>query len=552
LIVQRLLATRRSGGIFLSMRGEFRGFTFFRALALGALLLGGPGRIPAQDSNAVAGGDLFTNAAPYLITITISPENIASLRTDPRKHVLATIREGTNVVAQAGIHLKGSIGSFRKIDDKPAFTISFDKFVAGQRFHGLLRIHLNNSVEDPTYMNELVGGELFRAAGVPTPRAGHALVELNGRKLGLYVLKEGFTEDFLALHFRHPNGDLYEPALDAHDVHEPLEKALGRRPEDRSNLEVFAAAATEPNLARRWQRLQGILDMDRFISFMALEILLGHRDGYCLARNNFRIYHDVDSGRMLFMPHGMDQLFGNARATIAPHMNGLAARAVLETPQGRLAYRERCAALLTNSLDTRKVAIRIDQVLAGVRPVLSVEDASALDRECAGLKERIAARWQDATKQLVQAFLEPLRFTNNVGLPSNWQAVDVPEGGRVEQIISPDGKPALAIFAGPITSASWRTKVLLPRGRYLFEGRIRTDGVAPLSFGKNHGAALHVSEFPRPREARLTGTQGWKSFSAPLDVTEDELEVQLVCELRGSKGTAWFEIPSLRVVRLEK
>ena len=534
------------------MRGGFRRFIFFRALALGALLLGVPGHGLAQDSNAVAGSGLFTNAAPRLISITISPENIASLRADPRKHVAAIIREGTNVVTQAGLHLKGSIGSFRKIDDKPAFTISFDKFVPGQRFHGLLRIHLNNSVEDPTYLNELIGGELFRAAGVPAARAGHALVELNGRKLGLYVLKEGFTEDFLALHFRHPKGDLYEPALDAHDVHEALEKSLGLRPEDRGNLEVLAAAATEPNLVRRWQRLQGSLDIDRFVSFMALEILLGHRDGYCLARNNFRVYHDVDTGRLLFMPHGMDQLFGNARATINPHMNGFVARAILETPQGRLAYRARCVSLLTIGLDARQVAARIDQVLAGVRPALPAMDAAALDHECTGLKARIAARWEDATKQITQAFLEPLPFTNNVGIPSNWQTVDVPEGGRVERATSPDGKPALAIVAGPITSASWRTKVLLPRGRYQFEGRIRTDGVVPLPFGKNHGAELHVSEFPRPRDARLTGTQNWKTFSALLDVTAEELEVQLVCELRASKGTAWFEASSLRVLRLER
>jgi hypothetical protein len=248
----------------------------------------------------------------------------------------------------------------------------------------------------------------------------------------------------------------------------------------------------------------------------------------------------------------MDQLFGNARATIGPHMNGLVARAVLETPQGRIAYRGRCAALLTNGLDARLVAARIDQVLAGVRPALPAADASDLDRECAGLKGRIAARWEDATHQLAQVFLEPLKFTNNVGLPTNWQAVDVPEGGRVEQANSPDGRPGLAIFAGPITSASWRTKVLLPRGRYQFEGRIRSDGVVPLPFGKNQGAEIHVSEFPRSRQARLTGTQGWQVFSVPLDVIDEELEVQLVCELRASKGMAWFEASSLRVLRLEK
>lgn len=520
--------------------------------AVAVLLLAGSSRAAEQGTNVWAAHELFTNGRPRDITITLGPEQIASLRLNPRKHVPGTVREGTNVLERVGIHLKGSIGSFRPIDGKASFTLSFDKFVPGQRFHGLRRIHLNNSVEDPAYMNELIGGELFRAAGVPAPRAGHALVELNGRKLGLYVVKEGFTEDFLALHFRHPNGELYEPAVDGHDVSEPMEKSLGQRPKDRTTLEVVAAAAFEPDLARRWSRLQGVLDMDRFISYMAMEILLGHRDGYCLARNNFRVYHDVDTGRVLFMPHGMDQLFGNARATIAPQMNGLVGRAVMETGPGRLAYRARCAGLLTNGLDARQVAGRIDEVMAGLRPALSVPEAAALERESAALKERVAMRWQDALRQLEQALMEPLKFDHGIGLLSRWQPVDLPEGGQLMQGPAPDGTGALVLVAGPITSASWRTKVLLARGRYQFEGRVSTSGVAPLPFGKNHGAALYVSEFPRPQGARLVGTQSWKRFTVPFEVKANEQEVQLVCELRASKGSAWFDAGSLRLVQMAK
>jgi hypothetical protein len=68
----------------------------------------------------------------------------------------------------------------------------------------LRKIHLNNSVEDPTYLREQLGGELFRAADA-VPRVGHALVVLDGRSR-LYVLKEGFTEELLARHFRRGDG----------------------------------------------------------------------------------------------------------------------------------------------------------------------------------------------------------------------------------------------------------------------------------------------------------------------------------------------------------
>src|SRR5207244_1709630 len=116
-------------------------------------------------------------------------------------------------------------------------------------------------------------------------------------------------------------------------------------------LKMLAAAAREPDLPRRWERLQQVLDVERFLSFMAIEIMACHRDGYCLARNNFRIYQDRDSGKIVFFPHGMDQLFGKADASIQPHMHGLIARALLETPEGRQGYRQRVALLLTNVFD---------------------------------------------------------------------------------------------------------------------------------------------------------------------------------------------------------
>ena len=500
-------------------------------------------------SNA-SGTDLFKEGALWVIHITIPPDAVAELRTNSRKYVAATVREGTNLFEKTGIHLKGSLGSFRNLDDKPALTLSFDKFVPGLRFHGLRRIYLNNSVEDPSYMNELLGGEIFRQAGIPAPRVAHARVNLNGRPLGLYVLKEGFTEDFLALYFRHPVGNLYDPGP-GHDVDEALEKQLGNDPEDRRDLHALAAAAREPDLARRWQRLRNTLDVERFVTFMALELMIGHRDGYCLARNNFRVYHDVDSERLMFFPHGMDQLFGNARIPIELRMNGLVAKALMEIPQVRLNYRQHCALLLTNVLVAAKLTARVDATLTALRPALTVAEQAALDRETTALKERIAQRLQNVTRQLQDIPLEPLQFHDGVANLGNWRPIDAPEGGVLVRTNTIEGKHTLMIQAGPVTAASWRSKVLLPKGRYRFDGMLRTASVRPLGFGKNHGAALRAADFPAPRDHRLLGTQGWQKASASFEITNGEQEVDLMCELRASRGQAWFDLDSLRLVRTE-
>ena len=136
------------------------------------------------------------------VSIQVSAEGLSSLRNDPRQKISATVRFDQEPLVEAGLHLKGSVGSFRPIDGKPGLTLTSAKDEPGTGFHGANKIHLNNSVEDPTYLNEEIGCLVFAKAGIPAPRTRHALVELNGRSLGLYVVKEGFTRSFLERHFR--------------------------------------------------------------------------------------------------------------------------------------------------------------------------------------------------------------------------------------------------------------------------------------------------------------------------------------------------------------
>src|SRR5688572_3184624 len=119
-----------------------------------------------------AGEDLFKDCVIPDVQIEISREGMSALGQSGRKYVRATVREGKTVYTNVAIRLKGGPGSFRPINDqKPAFTLNFDKFAPGQTFHGLKKIHLNNSVQDSSYLHEKISREIFDAAGVPAPRA---------------------------------------------------------------------------------------------------------------------------------------------------------------------------------------------------------------------------------------------------------------------------------------------------------------------------------------------------------------------------------------------
>jgi spore coat protein CotH len=195
-----------------------------------------------------------------------------------RIDVKATVREGKQVYKDVAVHLKGSF-TFQPIDGQPSLTLNFDKFTPGQQFHGLSKIHLNNAVQDPSYLNEAMARDFFNDIGVPTPRAGHALVSLNGRPLGLYVLLEGANKQFLKRHFASTKGNLYD-AGSGGEIDSGLEIDSGDKEGDGAELTTLAEAAAEPDPTKRWARLSELLDMDQFLSFIAGEVLLIHWDGY--------------------------------------------------------------------------------------------------------------------------------------------------------------------------------------------------------------------------------------------------------------------------------
>jgi spore coat protein CotH len=148
---------------------------------------------------------------------------------------------------------------------------------------------LDNSSQDVSFLRWKLASELFLKAGLPATRVNFSRVRLNDRDLGLYLLVEPTDKVFLTRHFGSSAGNLYEGSNT--DVEDKLDLDSGDPATAQRDLQSLASGCREPNLPRRWNRLQELLDVNRFAAFMA-EVLICHHDGYALDRNNFRIYHD--------------------------------------------------------------------------------------------------------------------------------------------------------------------------------------------------------------------------------------------------------------------
>lgn len=488
---------------------------------------------PAQDDTAA----WFLNGPIPELRLEFGDDAGASLREDPRRFVSAELREGRGKPLRIGLKLKGSAGSFRGLDDRPGLTIEIRH---GGEFHGIVKFHLNNAVQDPTLLHEALAYEVFRRAGLPAPLVTHARVRLGDRDLGLYVLKEGCDERFAIRHLGGADGNLYDGGVNG-DVHDDLERDAGRGPLDRADLKALAAACAERDASTRQRAIAACLDVDRFLTFMAVEVMIGHWDGYTLNPNNYRIWFDREH-RATFVPHGADQVFGNPRAELFRHPGGRVAQVVLADAAGKTAYRRRLKDLLPLFAPPDPLIAWVRGRADRLRPFAPGLAACWLD-----LERRLAER----SRHLAETVDRPEAETFRVG-PDGTSLKDLPWRGerQCEDVVldrTSAGEPRLRLAAAGCgrCTGSFRASVLLAAGRYEFRARVTLNGVVAIAGDANRGAGVRISGGRRDEVNEGTGE---RAIVFPFEVDE-EREVVLVIELRAAKGEALFPLPALRLAR---
>ena len=309
--------------------------------------------------------------------------------------------------------------------------------------------------------------------------------------------------------------------------------------------------------------------MDRFLKFVAMDIIQCNWDGYALNRNNWRLYHDVTRDKMIFMPHGLDQMFGVMRT--GPNMpirqqqwNGIVARQLFTTSEGNRRYLETIAALYTNVFDVAKITNRVAELGRAIRPAFaerSPQLARNHDNEVRALMMRIAQRGSYLRQQLNMPVPVPpagttLKFdADGTAKLAGWKGkTDATGGGNptFAEEIANGGTQMLQIVAnnGPI-SASYRTTVPLSPGRYRFEGEVKLENYVPSATAPDDargggGVCLRISrEYPK----HITAATGWTRLVFNFEVAGDAAPVELICESRAQSGKAIFNSRSLKLVK---
>jgi spore coat protein CotH len=267
-----------------------------------------------------------------VVNLTLPQKSIDALNAEPDEYV-----EGTFALAETngnpaevgnfstpltvGIRLKGGLGSQRTLSQKAAFKLKLN-WVNGQTFRGYKKMTLNNMVQDPSMIHEVLAYDALRAAGVDAPHAGYAYVYVNGIDYGLHLNLE--TLDDVALEHRFgPFQHLYEGATGSDvetgpgDTPEEVSAAAAGfevdegDDEDRGDLEALIREANSSAAGDWSDRVGAVADLKQMTRVWAVEKYIGHWDGYAGQEggslpNNFYLFSNP-AGWFRMLPGGVDQ-----------------------------------------------------------------------------------------------------------------------------------------------------------------------------------------------------------------------------------------------------
>lgn len=525
--------------------------------------------------------------------IELDPVAYKALQDRPREFVRGLVKvtfPGQPEVAykDVGVHLKGGPGSFRKIDDRPAFNLSFDKFVAGQRFHGLEKVLLNNSVQDPSHVSEALCGWIFREAGSYAGRATNARVVLNGKDLGPFVVKEGLNDPFLRKLFGSDAGDLYEGSFQDVDANLPVHygkkvkpptdpgdpelkkeydaKVAAQKAAGAARLKDLVDACRTTDPAARREKLEKVLDVDGFLTFMACEVLTVHWDGYTGNKNNYRIYHNPTTGKLSFVAHGMDQMFQRPDYPLIGPANGtVVGRALLETPADRKRFLDRLVEIRAKVFTAERMEPEIDRLSARFMPLATELGAGVVKQhkdQVAALKDRVKQRIANVDRLIEQAG-RPIEFDSSGAAPlakQRWEA-HTSAGSPAHEQVTVDKVACLKLKVTAEARGSWQLSVNLPGGKYVLEARVKATGVVPAGTPAPAGGAAKAPAPGQPSagvgiglrggqmSAPVTGTGDWTIMRQPFEVTDANGTAPLRLQLYAKAGEVLFDVGSLRVLK---
>jgi spore coat protein H len=333
--------------------------------------------------------------------------------TEDPMYVPVTLAHDGNVWEHVGMRYKGNSSMKSAVADgngKLPFRLAFDKFedtfpeINNQRFYGFKEMTFSSNSSDDSQIRECFTAEIFRDNGVPAARCAFYRIFVDvgqgAEYWGLYSAVEDPSDNaFLDSRFGGHDGNLYKPegagADWTHFDAAGFAKKTNEDAADWTDVEAaLVALQADVTDAAAWRAgLERWLDVQSFLSWLAVNTVVHNWDAYGVGAHNYYLYGDpAAQGWLTWIPwdHNLAMMEPRAGSAHASGPQGPAAPAnavdeIFHTDAGpawplisklladeayAAQYRDNVAAALGGVFETERAVARMRQLHDLISPYL--------------------------------------------------------------------------------------------------------------------------------------------------------------------------------------
>jgi len=302
---------------------------------------GGPGRgaggprpedsAPPQAGEKVAASDVKPSNAPLYDAATLRTFFLEFDSPDWEKELMEFNNTDVEIPARltvdgktyedVGVHFRGASSFFTVSEGrKHSLNISTDFIKEDQNVGGYRTLNLLNSHTDPSFLRTFLYYYVAHQY-IPTPKANHVRLVINGESWGVYVNAQQFNKEFIKEAFGSTKGArwkvpgsprgrggleyLGDNPGEYKTIYEIKSKDDPKAWQDLVNLCKILNQTPTNELQKA---IEPILDVDGALKFLALENVLMNADGYWIRASDYNIYQD-EKGKFHIVPHDANETF---------------------------------------------------------------------------------------------------------------------------------------------------------------------------------------------------------------------------------------------------
>jgi spore coat protein CotH len=188
-----------------------------------------------------------------------------------------------------------------EVDKEPGdtpFLLKFDEFIQGQTYQGYAEVAIRLG-GGASLLNELVAFSIHKEVGQIVPETAYASVQIGDEDPILYVITEHLDEQYVDKYFPGTDGILYKAGNfigfsyrgdDPSSYIDVYEQKTNKNDDDLYALIEFLKFVDESTDEEFANELGQWLDIESFITFMALDNLLANHDSFVGMGSNYYLY----------------------------------------------------------------------------------------------------------------------------------------------------------------------------------------------------------------------------------------------------------------------